>query len=305
VGATHAVNVARGMAALEAPKARAAVCLDCHYGGAKPGQFATHQIMAAGHPRIGFELDLFTSLQGHYDIDADYLQRKTWPSGVKVWAVGQAMALDRALTLYGSSAHNAPGAFPEFSFFDCQSCHRPVSDDPKFRPAAQSNPGRAIPVGQPPFNDENMIMLSAAAKAAAPQLAAKFEADSRAFHTALAKDRTGAVRAAGQLAATSRQLADAFAARPFSRGETLAIYEALFTGDGARRLTDYAGAAQAVMAADTLLSALAAEGDRAAATRARPELDRAYQAVRDPNAFRPDALRAALQAAAERARAAR
>jgi len=305
VGATHAANVAAGMTDLTSPKARAAVCLDCHYGGSKPGQFVTHEIMAAGHPRIGFELDLFTALQKHYDIDADYLQRKTWPSPVKVWAVGQAMALDRSLTLFSSPAHSPPGAFPEFYFFDCQSCHRTISDDPKFRPAAQPNPGRPIPVGQPPFNDENLIMLSAAAKVASPQLAARFEADSRAFHLALAKDRAAAPRAAGALAATSRQLADAFAARPFSRGETLAIYEALFTGDGTRRLTDYAGAAQAVMAADTLLGALAAEGDRAAAARARGDLDRAYQAVKDPNAFRPDAVRAALEAAADKVRASR
>jgi len=305
LGATHAANVAHGMVALETPKARAAVCLDCHYGGNKPGQFATHEIMAAGHPRIGFELELFTDLQRHYDIDADYQQRKTWPSPVKVWAVGQAMALDRALTLYQQPAHNPAGAFPEFYFFDCQSCHRQISDDPKFRPAAQPNPGRPIPVGQPPFNDENMIMLSAAAKVAAPQLSARFEAESRAFHVALVKDRGAAIRAAGELAATSRQLADVFAARAFSRGETLAIYETLFTGESARRLTDYAGAAQAVMAADTLMTALASEGDRAAASRARPDLERAYQAVRDPNGFRPDALRAALQAAAEKARAAR
>ncbi len=300
VDATHAANVARGMTALENPKVRAGVCLDCHFGGSKTGQFATHEIMAAGHPRIGFELELFTSLQRHYDIDADYLKRKSWPSGVKVWAVGQAMAVDRALTLYGSPARNLPGAFPEFAFFDCQSCHRTISDDAKFRPAAQANPGRPVPVGTPPFNDENMIMLSAAAKVAAPQLAAKFDADSRAFHTALAKDRGGAARAAGQLAATSRQLADAFAGRPFDRGETLAIFDALFTGDGAARLTDYAGAAQAVMAADTLLSALGA--DRA---RVKGDLDRAYDAVRDPNSFRPDVARAALQAAAEKVRAGR
>jgi hypothetical protein len=302
--ATHAGNVAHGMNDLTSPKARAAVCLDCHYGGARTGQFATHEIMAAGHPRIGFELELFTALQRHYDIDADYLKRKTWPAPVKVWAVGQAMALDRALTLFGQPAHNLAGAFPEFYFFDCQSCHRQISDEPKFRPAAQPNPGRPILTGQPPFNDENMIMLSAAAKTASPQLAARFESESRAFHAALAKDRAGALRAAGQLAATSRQLADAFSARPFSRAETLAIYQALFTGDGARRLTDYTGAAQAVMAADTLLNALAADGDRGAAARARSDLERAYAAVKDPNGFRPDAVRAALQAAADKVRAA-
>lgn len=152
----HAANVAAGMKALENPKVRAGVCLDCHFGGSKPGQFVTHQIMAAGHPRVAYELDLFSSLQQHWTVDADYVKRKGYAGGVKTWAVGQAMALDRALTLY-SEPGRGQGAFPELYFFDCHSCHRQISDDPKARPAWQANPGRPIPAGQPPFNDENMI----------------------------------------------------------------------------------------------------------------------------------------------------
>jgi hypothetical protein len=306
MGASHAGNVARGMVALDDAKVRAARCLDCHFGGSRPGQFTTHEIMAAGHPRIAFELDLYTSLQRHYDVDADFVKRKSWPSGVKVWAVGQAMALDRALTLYGEPAHNVAGAFPEFYFFDCQSCHRSIgNDDPKWRPSAEANPGRATPAGTPPFNDENMIMLSAAAKVAAPTLAARFEADSAAFHTALAKDRAGSVGAAAKLAATSRALADALAAHGFGRADTLAIFQAVLSGEGARRYTDFAGASQAVMAADTLLNALVAQGsvDRGAAARMKPDLDRAFLAVRDPNAFRPAEARKALAAVADKVRA--
>lgn len=298
--ATHAANVARGMIALDDPKARASKCLDCHFGGSAPNQFVTHEIMAAGHPRISFELDLFTSLQRHHDVDADYAKRgKQAPSGVKTWAVGQAAALDRSLSLYG--ARQAGGAFPEFYFFDCQSCHRQISDDPKARPTAEANPGRATPVGTPPYNDENMIMLSAAAKLASPALAARFEANSRAFHLALAKDRAGAVRAAAQLAGSSRALGDAFAARAFGRADTLAILDAVLTGEIAKRYTDYAGSTQAVMAVDTLLNSLAADRqiDRAALARIRPDLDRAYRAVRDPNAFRPAEFRGALQQVAQ------
>ena len=133
------------------------------------------------------------------------MKRKTYAGGVKTWAVGQAMALDRALTLY-TQPGRGQGAFPELYFFDCHSCHRQISDDPKARPAWQSNPGRPIPAGQPPFNDENMIMLSAAAKVTAPGLSARLEADSRAFHAALARDKGESIRAAATLAATPRSL---------------------------------------------------------------------------------------------------
>ncbi|WP_309141110.1 multiheme c-type cytochrome [Novosphingobium sp. G106] len=76
VPATHVSNIAQGMIPLDNPKARASVCLDCHFGSGKPGQFVTHGMMAAGHPRVAFELDLFSDLQRHWDEDADYRQRK-------------------------------------------------------------------------------------------------------------------------------------------------------------------------------------------------------------------------------------
>jgi hypothetical protein len=304
VSGTHAANVANGMRALENPKVRAGVCLDCHFGGRAPGQFVTHEIMAAGHPRVNFELDLFSSLQRHWDVDDDYAKRKAYAGPVKTWAVGQAMALERSLTLYGERKQ---GAFPEFYFFDCHSCHREISDDPRARPKWEANAGRPIPAGQPPYNDENMIMLSAAAKVVAPSLAARLDADSRAFHAALGRDRGESVRAAAKLASTARALSDAFAARSFSRGETLAILDAVASGEAARRYTDYTGSAQAVMAADTLLNALVSSGqvDRGAAARVRPALDRAYAQVRDPNGFRPDVFRESLAQVAQAARSLR
>src|SRR4051812_19680877 len=49
VGGTHGANVSRGLVPLEDPRARAARCLDCHFGSREPGQFVDHRMMAAGH----------------------------------------------------------------------------------------------------------------------------------------------------------------------------------------------------------------------------------------------------------------
>ena len=292
----HADNVAKGMIPLEDAKVRAAVCLDCHFGAAGPGQFVTHQIMSAGHPRIVFELDLFSTLQKHYDLGPNYASRKPIPSGVKLWAVGQAMALDRSLTLFNDPRRGQEGAFPEFYFFDCHSCHRTITDDPRARPTAVMNPGRPVPSGTVPYNDENMIMLSAAAAVAAPKLATQFDTDCRAFHVALATDRSSAIRAAGQLARSARALSNAFAAHDFGRAETIGILGHVVSGAQGARYTDYAGSAQAVMAIDTLLNALVTSGelDLARAQALRPDIDRAYRAVSDPNGYRPAEFRAAI-----------
>lgn len=292
VGAEHADNVARGLWDVATPGVRADVCLDCHFGSAKPGQFVTHRIMAAGHPRIAFELDLFTSLQSHHDEDDDYGRRKGIVPGVKIWAVGQAKAVSRALALYPS---RAGGAFPEFYFFDCRSCHRTFSDDLNVDITARTNPARPLPPGAVVWNDENLIMLAAAAKVAAPDLAVELAARSRDFHKAVNSDRATAITAASALAATADRLAARFEASAFAPAQTFAMIDTVLLADAAR-LTDYQGGAQAVMAADTLIAALVKDGALSAeqAATLRPRLDRAYAAARDANRFEGARLRTAL-----------
>jgi hypothetical protein len=300
VGASHARNVAQGMTPLDNPKVRAGVCLDCHFGSADAGQFVNHRIMAAGHPRIVFELDLFSTLQQHHNEDADYIRRKGRTDDVRLWATGQAMALERSLTLYSNPGRGTEGVFPEFYFFDCHTCHRRISDEPSARPTNIANPARPIPEGMPAYNDENMIMLSAAARVVAPELGRRFDTDAKAFHAALAKDRPSAVAAAGRLRETAGALADAFARRSFGKAETFAIVDSIASDAISPRFTDYEGSVQSVMAIDTLLNALvnsrAVNGGGVAATRA--EINRAYAAVKNPNDYRPLEFRRALGGAA-------
>jgi hypothetical protein len=296
VDGTHANNVAQGMSALDDPKTRASVCLDCHFGSAKQGQFVTHKMMAAGHPRVSFELDLYSALQRHYNFYGDDAKRKIPSSGIKFWAVGQAMAVERALTLYGDGFHSQEGAFPEFYFFDCQSCHRRISDEPSAPLTAEANPARPIPPGTPPFDDENMIMLSAVARVVAPEAGARFDAAARSFHAAMAQDPGSAKGAATQLAAAARDLANSFASHNFTRADTFAALDNVLSG-AAALYTDYSGGSQAVMAADTLLNSLVAMGQvsRADAEAVRPDIDRLYAAVRDTNGWHPAEFRGAIQ----------
>lgn len=299
VGGTHAANVAKGMVPLDRPMVKASVCLDCHFGSADGGQFVSHRIMAAGHPRISFELDLFSTLQQHHNEDADYAARKGRTNNVRVWAVGQAMALDRALSLYANAQYGTEGAFPEFYFYDCHSCHRRIEDTENFKATALSNPGRPVAPGTPPFNDENMIMLSAAARVAAPALAARFDADSKAFHRANTESRAAAVAAGAKLRATAQALAAAFGSASFDRAKTMAIIDTISSEAIAPRFTDYTGSTQSVMAIDTLLNAMVNAGQvpPGSAQAIRGDINRAYAAVKDPNDYRPLDFRRALGSA--------
>ena len=300
VPATPASNISQGMYDLANPAKRASVCLDCHFGSDKPGQFVTHSMMAAGHPRVAFELDLFSSLQQHWDEDADYRQRKGRNDSVRLWAVGQAEAVQRSLSLFANPALGTEGIFPELYFYDCHSCHRGINDNPGRKRTFENNPGRAIPFGYPPYNDENMIMLSAAAQVLAPGQAAAFDAASRNFHAAMGKGRTDAVAAAARLNSAASALSNGMA-RSRPGGDTAFQIIATITSKAiAPRFTDYAGSAQAVMAVDTLLNGLVREGriTVGAAAGIRTNINRAYAAVSSPANYNPAAFRAALGQAA-------
>ncbi|OYX64806.1 MAG: hypothetical protein B7Y89_00755 [Novosphingobium sp. 32-60-15] len=297
VGASHARNVAQGMTDLTRPQVKAQVCLDCHFSGDAKGQFIAHRIMAAGHPRISFELDLFTTLQQHHDEDADYVQRKGGKTnGMRMWAVGQAEAVKRSLELFSQPARAVDGIFPEFTFYDCHSCHRRIYDGDDGKVTAVPNPGRPIHLGAPPYNDENMIMLLAAARAVAPDAAANFDAKSKAFHRAMGAGRAETVMAAQALRQSADQLSARFSSAAFTREQTFAIMETIASEAIGERFTDYEGAVQSVMAVDTLLNGMVNQGmvSNASAGALRVQINQAYGAVRDPNGFQPLAFRRAL-----------
>lgn len=298
--ASHASNVASGMIALEKPQVRASVCLDCHFGSDKPGQFVTHSMMAAGHPRVSFELDLFSAMQSHYDLDADYARRKGRLDSVQLWAVGQAEAVRRSTRLYANPAFGTEGVFPQFYFFDCHSCHRRITDNPAATRTFETNPGRPIPFGNPPFNDENMIMLSAVGSVLAPGQAARFDAAARAFHAAMGKGRPQVVAAAQALGTAAAGLSDAVAARDYASDTGFQVVAAISGKAISPRFTDYTGSAQAVMAVDTLLNAMVREGrvTIGAAAGIRAQINKAYAAVSAPEKYDPPAFRAALGNAA-------
>lgn len=301
--AKHFANLSAGLKRLEDPAVRAGVCADCHFGSAKEGQFVTHRMMAAGHPRISFELDLFSQLQAHHQEDADYGWRKfgaphARTDAVQMWAVGQATMLERSLDLF-RSRRGQDGIFPEFFFLDCHSCHRRIFDQAQPVRTGLDNVGRNLPEGFPPYNDENLIMLAAAARIASPALAQELAARTGAFHRAMAADRAASVAAAAALGETAAKLKAAFAAKAFSNTDAFLLVDAIADKAISARFTDFAGSQQAVMGIDTLLGSLVRSGriTLGAAAGIRADIDRSYAAVKEPNSYKPAEFQTAFDRA--------
>ena len=151
----------------EQPLKRAQVCLACHLG--TKDRFATHAIMGAGHPRLSFELEAYTTNQpAHYVVDADYDQRKGKIEGMNLWLTGQIESARRMLTLLQTDMFHGGGMFPELAFYDCHSCHHPMD---KIRWNAQ-RAGAGIKPGTLRLQTQNLIVLQAVTETFEPAGAA-------------------------------------------------------------------------------------------------------------------------------------
>ena len=291
-GASRASNLERGMYPTDDPSARAVLCLSCHFGTGD--KFVDHRLMGAGHPRQSFELHVFSqTMPAHYRIDKDYVARgKQAPSGVSVWAVGQATAVQDMLDVLLDPERSHHGIWPEFVLFDCHACHHRMSED-RWRP----RPSVGLGPGLARLNDSSFLMLQHALRVVEPEKAEAFERDVRALHEATSEGSENARPIALRLRETTAGAIPKLAAwevdSETTRGLTRAIVNEGLTGE----YIDYAAAEQATMALNVLIIELY---DRQAYDKAQlavlgAELEMLLKATKEPEGYQPDAVEASLK----------
>lgn len=254
-GATHARNIEAGLYPTDDAVARARLCLSCHFGN--KDKLVTHRIMAAGHPRMSFELDTFTEIAPrHFVLDQDYAERKkVWESS-KVWAIGQALAVADTLDILLDDKRGRDGAFPELVLFDCHACHHPMSDK---RWKAKTALGPSLSPGLVRLNDSNMLMLRAIAFALDPALGEQLGGQTRKLHRAVAGE--GEVRAeALALKKLALEMVPKIEARPLDNNTVRRVAMRLIDEGAAGDYADYAAAEQVTMAIASVGSYLVKNG---------------------------------------------
>jgi hypothetical protein len=275
LNATHKDNVARGMYPSEQPVPRATLCLSCHLG--TKDAFATHQIMGAGHPRLRFELETFTTNQpAHYARDDDYKRRKGDIAPTTLWVTGQFESARQYLTLLQSPLYKTTG-FPELGFYDCHSCHTPMAN----RSWSTGRVGAGLPPGALRLNRGNLAILVAIAQslggdADAQDLGTRINA----LMLAGAQNPAQVSAAAGRLLEWIKQR-QAWQTRAYASADTGKLRTALLRLAATDGASDYTIAEQVVIGVDSLSYAL---GDQ---SRLKKSIDTLYEAVADEGTFNP------------------
>ena len=273
--ATHKDNLARGMYPSETPLDRAELCLSCHLG--TKDRFATHVIMGAGHPRLKFELEGFTSTQpAHFNVDADYEERKGKIEGVNLWITGQIESARTMLTLLQTNMYATSSMFPELAFYDCHACHHPMEN-------LRWNAERAsmgIKPGTLRLQTHSYVSLQAIYAAFDPQAVNEMVSLVNTLVRAGQNDRGAVAGAAKNLLAFINQRT-ALSKRKYSKNDIVSLRKALIKYGASEKSADYATAEQIYLAVDSLSYTV---GDRDSKKAA---LDALFKLIDKESAFSP------------------
>ena len=280
--ASHAHNIESGLYPTADAILRAKLCLSCHLGN--KDKLVTHRMMAAGHPRMSFELDTFTEIAPkHFVVDKNYEKRNgTW-DGVKSWAIGQALAVSGTMDILLDDKRGRDGLLPELVLFDCHACHHPMSEN-RWKP--KSAFGASLSPGLVRLNDGNFLMLRAVAFAIEPTRGDTIASQIIKLHKAVAGD--GDVKTEAQvLKKMSLDLIATISSKTINsstvRGAALRLVD-----DGlAGYYTDYAAAEQATMAISSVGNFLVKQGSVKNATAFRQRLQKLNDTLASDERYKP------------------
>ena len=128
---------------------RSEKCLSCHLGTAE--KFVDHELIAAGHPDLYFELDSFMAVMPTHWKEVD---KDPW-LGVRALSVGQAVQLREQLKRVARESQG--GIWPEYAELDCFACHHNLTAAKDSWRQERGYPGRRP--GNPPFNLSRFVVF--------------------------------------------------------------------------------------------------------------------------------------------------
>jgi hypothetical protein len=292
----HSDNLKAGLYPTEVPIARAKMCLSCHMG--TKDRMITHKIMGAGHPRLQFELDTFTWLNPHYVIDEDYIKRKGEFNGARDWALGQGVAAKNLLEQLTDNKTAWAGIFPELVLFDCHACHKRMGGN-----TWAQRPGTGLGPGVVRLNDANLVTFRHVLNVVDAPAGAKLREQTRALHRATTVSRDATSSAANALRGTIEANLAKVSAFPFASASLGKVLASLLRDAEAGDYRDFAGAEQAALAAQSVVTGFEASGaiDKANADRLDILIDNLNTSVANGDNFQNArfvaSLRALVQAA--------
>jgi hypothetical protein len=300
----HENSVALGMIDTRSVIHRAEECLECHLGS--ENKFVDHEMIAAGHPDLYFELDSFSAVMPRHwkepreSAPGKPAEDSSWV-GVRDWSVGQAVQLRASMQrlAWRASADQAGGNkrfWPEYSELSCFACHHSLGPAQNSWRQEHGYGGRRP--GDPPWNASRYLVFRILAKQVDASAAQELDKKLTAVAGEMSKlnpDRNAVITAATSAALAAQQFADRLNAMTYEPGVALRAMQGITQDAENISLGDERTAEQAAMALDALYIAYSKQANPQNAPGARGAINGLFQQLENPSAYNADQFAAGLK----------
>ena len=263
-------------------------CLTCHLGTGDKS--VDHELIAAGHPDLYFELDSFLSVMPPHWKEAD----KDPLLGVRALAVGQAVQLREQLKRVARESQS--GIWPEYTELDCFACHHSLVAAKDSWRQERGYAGRRP--GNPPFNLSRYVVLRQVVQQADPAAAQQLNSEVdkvSALVTALGSDRKQVSAEAASASEIADRLAQRLNGMTFDQPMTMRLMKSIASDGDSIANQDERAAEQATMALDSLFVAYTKNASLANEAQIRASLNGLFKQLEDPSAYNGFQFAAALK----------
>jgi hypothetical protein len=284
---THEKSLALGMYDTRDITKRTEKCLSCHLGNEEKS--VDHEMIAAGHPDLYFELDSFSAVMPrHWKEPGEPGETENsdpWYD-VRELTTGQAVQLQQSLLRLASRAHGKN--WPEFSELQCYACHHSLTTPENSWRQARGYPGRRP--GDPPWNPSRYTIFHEVILQADGDGATKLDSDLGKLSRLMSQlnpDRDAVAASATSCAHEVTDLSVKIKSMPNDPASTLQLlHKILGDADNISAQGEHA-AAQAAMAIQSLFVAYQRNEKLENSAEIRTAISALFQDLQDPSAYDP------------------
>src|SRR5712692_3734478 len=284
---THEKSVALGMHDTRNLIHRTEKCLECHLG--TKNKFVDHEMIAAGHPDLYFELDSFSAVMPrHWKVPRESESGKpvedaAW-AGVREWSTGQAVQLRAAMERLAWRAKNERADKKDVG---------PAKDSWR-----QEHGYIGRRPGDPAWNSSRYAVFRLLAKqidsANAQELDRQLLAVSNEMNK-LNPDRSAVASAASAAAPLAQRIAERLATTRYDQAVVLRMLQRISDDAENIALADERAAEQAAMAMDSLYIAYSKDAKPTNAAEVRAAINGLFQQLENPSSYNADQFASSLR----------
>ena len=299
----HERSVALGMHDTRNVIHRAEKCLECHLGAKEKS--VDHEMIAAGHPDLFFELDSFSAVMPrHWKVPRESAPGKpaedeAWV-GMRDWSTGQAVELragmERLIWRVKGERPDKKDEWPEYSELSCIACHHALGPAKDSWRQEHGYIGRRP--GDPAWNSSRYAVFRLLAKQVDSANGQELDRQVLTVSDEMSKlnpDRSAIAAAASAAATLAQRIAERLATMPYDQAIVLRMLQRISDDAEYISLADERAAEQAAMAMDSLYIAYSRDAKPANADEVRAAINGLFQQLENPSAYNADQFASALR----------